>query len=114
MREGGAGDGTQASESPPRDTRRDGGGLRDDADVHRHGAGRRQLAMTAGKAATREHEMSRAWSEREHDESSMSLRCVRRLRWMLGKSADDPTDMLNEPRVSYPLGEAEGEDGVSW
>ena len=66
-----------------------------------------ELTLNVGKTLTREHLMSRVWSEREHGDSSMLRGYVKRLRQKLGESADNPRYIFNEPRVGYRLGEAE-------
>ena len=67
-----------------------------------------ELAVNVGKTLSREHLMSRVWSTREYDDSTMVRGYVRRLRQKLGETADNPRYIFNEPRVGYRLGE-EGE-----
>ena len=73
-----------------------------------------ELAVNAGRTLSREHLMSRVWSAREPDDSSVVRGYVRRLRQKLGETADNPKYIFNEPRVGYRLGEPEeAEDGVT-
>ena len=71
-----------------------------------------ELAVNVGRTLSREHLMSRVWSTREQDDSSMLRGYVMSLRRKLGETADNPRYIFNEPRVGYRLGEAEGRDGV--
>ena len=72
-----------------------------------------ELAVNAGRTLSRERLMSRVWSTRETDDSTMVRGYVRRLRQKLGETADNPRYIFNEPRVGYRLGEAEEQDGVT-
>ncbi|MCY4664811.1 MAG: response regulator transcription factor, partial [Acidimicrobiaceae bacterium] len=72
-----------------------------------------ELAVNAGRTLSREHLMSRVWSTREPDGSSVMRAYIRRLRRKLGETADNPTYIFNEPRVGYRLGDAEAQDPAS-
>ena len=69
-----------------------------------------ELAVNAGRTLSRERLMSRVWSTREPDDSTMVRGYVRRLRQKLGETADNPRYIFNEPRVGYRLGEAEDQE----
>ena len=66
-----------------------------------------ELSVNVGRTLSREHLMSRVWSAREYDDSTMVRGYVRRLRQKLGETADSPRYIFNEPRVGYRLGEEE-------
>ena len=53
------------------------------------------------RTLSRERLMSRVWSTRETDDSTMVRGYVRRLRLKLGETADNPRYIFNEPRVGY-------------
>ncbi len=69
-----------------------------------------ELAVNPGRTLSREHLMSRVWSTREPNDSSVVRAYVKRLRQKLGETADNPRYIFNEPRVGYRLGEAEEQD----
>ena len=70
-----------------------------------------ELAANVGRTLSREHLMSRVWSERGAVDSKIVRAYVKRLRQKLGETAANPTYVFNEPRVGYRLGpEAEEQE----
>ena len=66
-----------------------------------------ELALSAGRALSRERLMNRVWSARDPGASGVVRAYVRRLRRKLGETADEPRYIFNEPRAGYRLGEAD-------
>ncbi len=75
-----------------------------------------ELSANAGRVLTYDRLLQRVWGLRRSGDSRRVRTAAKQLRRKLGDDANNPTYILNEPRVGYrmPKGEtAEQEDGLS-
>ena len=69
-----------------------------------------ELSANAGRLLTYEHLLERVWGLRSSGDSRRVRTAAKQLRRKLGDDANNPTYILNEPRVGYRMakGDAPG------
>ena len=66
-----------------------------------------ELSANAGRALTHERLLQRVWGPDKGEDSGPVRNIVKRLRRKLGDDANNPTYILNEPRVGYRMARGE-------
>ena len=68
-----------------------------------------ELSANAGRVLTYDRLLQRVWGLRRSGDSRRVRTAAKQLRRKLGDDANNPTYILNEPRVGYRMAEGEGE-----
>ncbi len=68
-----------------------------------------ELSANAGRVMTYDRLLRRVWGLRKSGDSRRVRTAAKQLRRKLGDDANDPTYILNEPRVGYRMAKAESE-----
>ena len=68
-----------------------------------------ELSVNAGRVLTYDRLLRRVWGLRRSGDSRRVRTAAKQLRRKLGDNANNPTYILNEPRVGYRMAEGEGE-----
>ena len=68
-----------------------------------------ELSVNAGRVLTYDRLLRRVWGLRRSGDSRRVRTAAKQLRRKLGDDANNPTYILNEPRVGYRMAEGEGE-----
>ena len=71
-----------------------------------------ELSANAGRVLTYEHLLQLVWGDKSNSDVRAMRTIVSSLRRKLGDDADNPTYILNEPRIGYrmPKGEGQGRE----
>ena len=69
-----------------------------------------ELSANAGRVMTYDRLLRRVWGLRKSGDSRRVRTAAKQLRRKLGDDADNPTYILNEPRVGYRMAEAETQE----
>ena len=62
-----------------------------------------ELSVNAGRVLTHDHLLRRVWGQGHPGHSGPIRTVVKNLRTKLGDTADNPSYIINEPRVGYRM-----------
>ena len=68
-----------------------------------------ELSANAGRVLTYEHLLQLVWGDKSNSDVRAMRTIVSSLRRKLGDDADNPTYILNEPRIGYRMPKGEGQ-----
>ena len=71
-----------------------------------------ELSVNAGRVLTYDRMLRRVWGLRSSGDSRRVRTAAKQLRRKLGDDANNPTYILNEPRVGYRMAKGEGQEGA--
>ena len=71
-----------------------------------------ELSVHAGRVLTHDRLLQRVWGLRSSGDSRRVRTAAKQLRRKLGDDANNPTYILNEPRVGYRMAKGEGPEQV--